>query len=272
MQPAKPEIRRIRKDELSIIRDLPPPDWNLNLQEVYDQHFNKDYFYPVITLVDSEIVGTGIAVVNDNSTWLGTIIVKENFRNRGIGRAITNNLINYSKSKDIDKIILTASKLGLPVYRKIGFEHDINYLFFKTDNPVKIDIVSKKISKITENEYIRILELDFAITGERRGTLLSGFLKTGFKYKDKIVEGYFLPDFGTGLIIADSATAGIELLKFRLSGDSSAICIPETNSFAIGYLKSIGYYQFLFSPRMYLNRNVNWDSGKVYLRGCGYLG
>jgi hypothetical protein len=60
-------IRKIRKDELSLIRDLPPPDWKIDLEKVYSQHFDQDYFYPSVATVDSEIIGTGIAVVNDNS-------------------------------------------------------------------------------------------------------------------------------------------------------------------------------------------------------------
>lgn len=90
-------IRKIEREEFSLIRNLPPSDWKIDLEKVYDQHYDQDYFYPIVTIMDSEIVGTGIAVTNDNATWLGTIIVKENFRNNGIGTAITNHLINYSK-------------------------------------------------------------------------------------------------------------------------------------------------------------------------------
>jgi GNAT superfamily N-acetyltransferase len=272
MQPENFEIRKIEKEEIPLIRNLTPPEWNIDLGKVYNQHFYQDYFYPAVAILDFEIVGTGIAVVNDNSTWLGTIIVKENYRNKGIGKAITNHLIDHSIAKDIDKIILAASDLGLPVYRKIGFEHDINYLFFKTENPIKKGTVSKCISEINEDEYDRIFELDYAITGEKRKKLITLSLKTGIKFKDKFIKGYYLPDFGSGLIIADSEIAGLELLQYRLSRDTSPICVPETNITAIGYLKSINYFQYFKTPRMYLNKNVKWDPGKVYSRGCGYLG
>ena len=266
------KIRKIGKDELSLIRDLPPSDWNIDLEKVYDQHYNQDYFYPIVTIKDSEIVGTGIAVINDNATWLGTIIVRENYRNNGIGTAITNHLINYSKSKGIDTVLLAASELGLPVYRKLGFESDINYLFYKTDTPIKINYDCKHISEITKNDYPEIFKLDFDITGEGREKLLTHSLKTGFKYKKRFLKGYYLPEFGTGLIIADSEISGLELLKFRLSQDPSPICVPETNEAAIGYLKSIGYYNYFKTPRMFLNKNVKWHSSNVYSRGCGYLG
>lgn len=266
------KIRKIEKDELSLIRDLPPSDWKIDLEKVYDQHYNQDYFYPVVTIMDSEIVGTGIAVINDNATWLGTIIVKENYRNNGLGTAITNHLINYSKSKGIDTMLLAASELGLPVYRKLGFVLDINYLFYKTDTPIKINYDRKHLSEITKNDYPEIFKLDFDISGEGREKLLTHSLKTGLKYKNRFLRGYYLPDFGTGLIIADSEISGLELLKFRLSQNPSPICVPETNEAAIGYLKSIGYYQYFKTPRMFLNKNVKWHSNNVYSRGCGYLG
>jgi GNAT superfamily N-acetyltransferase len=272
MDSEKIEIRKVSKDELPLIRNLPPSDWNIDLEAVYRQHYDQQYFYPVIASFDSEIAGTGIAVVNGNATWLGIIVVKEQFRNMGIGKFITNHLINYSKSLGNETILLSASELGLPVYRNIGFEHDLNYLFFKSDNPSKLYGKSKYISDITKNDHDGIFELDLAITGERRVDVLKSSLKTGFVYKDKIVKGYYLPDLGSGLIIADSENSGIELLKYKLLSGNSSICIPETNNAAIDYLKSIGFYQNFKTPRMFLNKNVKWYSENVYSRGCGYLG
>jgi GNAT superfamily N-acetyltransferase len=265
-------IRKIEKDELSLVRDLPPPEWNIDLEKVYSYHYDQEYFYPVVAVIDSEITGTGIAMINDNATWLGTIIVRENFRKKGLGKAITDHLILYSRSRGINTIILAASEAGLPLYRNIGFVHDINYLFFRTDTPDKTDHNCNCISVITETDYQWIIELDFAISGERREKLLTQFLKTGFKYKYEDSKGYYLPDFGTGLIIADSGISGLELLRFRLSRDPSPICVPETNSTAIDYLNSVSYHQYLRTPRMFMNNNVKWHSENIYSRGCGYLG
>ena len=265
-------IRKIEREELKLIRDFPPADWRIDLEKVYGRHYYQDYFYPIITIIDSEIAGTGIAVINDNATWLGTIIVKENYRNIGLGTAITNHLINYSKLKGKDTILLAASKSGLPVYKKLGFAADLDYLFFKTDTPIESIPDDRYISKINKNDFPEIFKLDLAISGEGREKLLTRSLKTGYKYKNRSLRGYYLPDFGTGLIIADSEISGLELLKFRLSLDPSPICLPGTNEAATGYLISIGYYQYLKTPRMFLNKNVLWQSDKVYSRGCGYLG
>jgi ribosomal protein S18 acetylase RimI-like enzyme len=266
------EIRKIRKDEISFIKELQPSGWNSDLEKVYNQHYEQDYFYPIIALINTEIVGTGVASVNDSATWLGNIIVKEGRRDKGIGSAITNHLINYSKTKGNGTIILTASELGLPVYKKIGFQHDINYLFFKSDHEIRIDSVSKHISPVVKSDYAKIFELDHSISGERRLNLLTLTLRTGFKYKEDKIEGFYLPDFGNGHILANSEIAGIELLKYRYSLNTSSICVPETNLAAIDFFKSLGLYQYLKAPRLFLNKNVNWNPQNVYSRGCGYLG
>jgi hypothetical protein len=85
------EIRRIRREELPLIRDLAPPDWNLNLEKMYGQHYGQPYFYPTVTMVGTEIAGTGVAMVHSNCAWIGAII------------------------------ILSTSHVGLPIYAKMGF-------------------------------------------------------------------------------------------------------------------------------------------------------
>ena len=130
----------------------------------------------------------------------------------------------------------------------------------------------KKITPALEEDYDNIFQLDYNISGEKREKLLATALSTGFKYKDMEIEGFYLPDFGKGLIIADSEIAGTELLKFRFSLDQSAICIPESNQTAIKLVNSLGFFEYSKIPRMFLNRNVQWHPEKVYSRGCGYMG
>ena len=267
------EIRRIKEDELALVRDFAPPDWDSNLEKIYRQHYDQPYFQPLVALKDTEIVATGIAVIHRNAAWLGTIIVKDDYRNRGIGGLITNGLIESAKSKGVDTILLTATELGLPVYKKAGFAHDLNYLFFKREGPFAPDFEKQNISRITPEDRDTIFALDFAISGEDRRDLLVHTMDTGYKYTGQAsISGYFLPDFGKGLIIASSDKAGLELLKFKISGDQGSVVVPETNSVAIEFLEANGYTHFQTRPRLFLNKNVTWDSKRIYSRSSGYLG
>jgi hypothetical protein len=89
---------------------------------------------------------------------------------------------------------------------------------------------------------------------------------------DGRIRGYYLPDLGKGMIIADMEVAGIELLKFKITRERSIVCIPEANAVAMAFLVSIGYQPYLRATRMYLGKNIVWQPGKVYARGSGALG
>jgi len=266
------QIRKLKRADIPVIKELTPPEWNSDLGIEYPKHYGQDYFHPFVATIDGEIAGTGLATIHNNVSWLGNIIVRESYRNKGIGNAITTHLVDFSKSKGIDSILLFATELGLPVYRKIGFQYDSSYLFFKSDNPIKIDSLSRNISPIVNSDYARILELDYRITGEKREKLLTPALKTGFKFQAEKLEGIYLPDFGKGLILSDTETAGIELLKYRLSQDNSPVCIPGTNTAATHLFRLLGLYEYKRSPRLFFNRDINWDPQKIYSRGSGYFG
>ncbi len=102
-----------------------PVDWKLDEKKLCSEHSGHDYYYPIVAEYDHAIVGTGTAFVNDNATWLGIIVMYENFRKRGIGALITKHLVNYSKSKGNETVLLSATDLGFPVYKKIGFKNDV---------------------------------------------------------------------------------------------------------------------------------------------------
>jgi len=275
------EIRKIKREELPLIRDFAPPDWNVDLEKMYGQHYDQPYFYPTVTMLGGEIAGTGIAMVHSNCAWIGTIIVKEEYRNRGIGNRITHHLMDHVTHKGIDAILLSASNAGLPIYQKIGFVTDSKYVFLKPGEARPVDAASispfgsgeyRRISPITGKDHLAILELDWLVSGEDRSGLLLHVLSTGFKYADDGIRGYYLPDFGKGLVIANTEEAGLELLRHKIVRERSSVWVPEANTAAIGLLDSMDYRATLTATRMFLHKNVYWDPKKVYARGSGALG
>jgi GNAT superfamily N-acetyltransferase len=265
-------IRNIKREELPLIRDFAPIEWNSNLENIYNRHFEKKEFYPIVAIINKEIAGTGIAIVHDGISWLGTIIVKEKYRNQGLGRLITSKLIEYSNSQGTNCILLVASDMGYPVYQKLGFQLDSNYLFFKTDVTPSFNLSKIHISPIKKSDSEEIYHLDSEITKENRKELLFDCLETGYKYFDNKITGYYLPEFGKGLIVALNAQAGIELMKLKIMQEKTMVCIPETNLAAIDFLHSSGYYEYMRSPRMFLGENIEWKSKCIFSRGSGYIG
>jgi predicted N-acetyltransferase YhbS len=267
-----PEIRKIKIDELCIVRNFPPAEWNLDLEFVYGTHFNQPYFYAAVAIIDNEIAGTGMAIINKTVAWLGTIIVKDNYRNRGIGNAVTKHLIDMAERQGVETVLLTASDMGKPIYERLGFKTDIHYVFFKPNDTVCVDYNNLCIKNLEKRDLDKICELDFSVSGEDRSDLLTSNTLDGVKYEDDDIKGFYLPNFGKGLIIANNNSAGIELLKLKICREKSPLCIPETNTKAISYLISKNYSQFSKIPRMFLGENVEWKPGYVFSRGSGYMG
>ena len=255
-----------------MVKDLPPLDWMIELDKIYERLYDNEYFHPIVATIGTEIVGTGIAIVNGTAAWLGTIIVKEAHRQKGIGRAITEYLIAYSKERGKKSILLTASAMGLPVYKALGFEQDVNYLFFRNDAPIALGSVSPNIVPLAPSDHERIFALDRSISGEERRAVLADAMNTGVIYRDGGIRGYYLPEFGRGLVAAETEDAGVELLRYKLLHDPAPICLPETNIAGISFLRSLWYIHYLQNPRMFLEKNVEWKSACIYSRGCGYMG
>ena len=86
------------------------------------------------------------------------------------------------------------------------------------------------------------------------------------------ITGFFLPDFGGGLIIARNAVAGIELMKLRLNRGKTTAVVPETNTIAREYLISEGFREYRRSPRMVFGKELHWHPALMYNRATGYCG
>ena len=169
--------------------------------------------------------------------------------------------------------LLIATKIGEPLYSKLGFKVTSNYHFWKIDETVLFE-KSKNIRPLRNEDLKTILKLDKIITGEIRQTFIERFISTGCvctSDSSKRVEGYYLPDFGNGLIIANNNQSGLELMKFKLS-QSKKIVIPEANITAINYLKYNGFEKYSVCPRMALNGDIEWKPELVFSRASGYCG
>ena len=266
------ELRCIKEDEIPLVKDFPPTDWNLDLSILYRFHFGEPYFHAVIALIDNKIAGTGMVILNKDVAWQGTIIVKEELRNKGIGKSITQNLIDWSNNNGANKILLCATELGKYVYEKLGFKHSMNYLIFK-EGTIKNSSISDSIFKLHKTDFETILSLDKAASGEDRRKIIEKTYLTGFKFVSvDIITGYYLPDFGNGLIVAENEHSGLELLKFRCQYNKDKIAIPESNKAALNFLLCHGFAESIKVPRMYLGSETSWKPEMIYARGSGYLG
>jgi GNAT superfamily N-acetyltransferase len=77
---------------------------------------------PILAERDDEIVGTGVATVSGRVGWVGTIWVAPVLRGRGLGRAITEAVIEELEGSGCRTLVLVATEAGRRVYERLGFE------------------------------------------------------------------------------------------------------------------------------------------------------
>ena len=223
-------------------------------------------------MINGEISGIGTCIVHHDVAWLAHIIVHPNHRNKGIGKRITEQLIDLSHKKGCKTINLIATDLGEPVYRKAGFEMDTEYLVFKDITISDTAGISENIVSYATMFKNQIEELDRHTSGEDRMHHLESYLKGSYVYHSNgDVKGFYLPEWGEGLIIASTEDAGIGLMKMRFT-TKQIISFPVDNASARHFMHRHGQKEFRKITRMRMGDSRLWVPENIYGRIGGNLG
>lgn len=108
-----------------------------------------------------------------------------------------------------------------------------------------------------------VMSLDKRVSGEDRSILLKDKLANCYLYQDEDkIKGYYLPDLGEGLIIAQEVTAGLQLMKLRYKNKDRGV-LPADNTTAIKFLLDNGFYEKRRVKRMFLGKKLVWGSAKI---------
>jgi GNAT superfamily N-acetyltransferase len=267
------QIKPVNLIDLVQVADLQPEGWD-NIATFYEFYVQQDFCFPIGVWDENRLIGVGCAIQNGDTGWLSHIIVHEDYRGKGIGKTITETVVNMLKNQHIHDIQLIATDLGEPVYQKLGFEICGEYLFLKGSNipPENHDF----IQKIDATYWEQVLAIDQAISGEYREKMLQTVYQNAFGFvKNGELQGYYLPEMCEGLIYALNEEAGIRLLNFKLNQKQEVIqkvALPIQNTVAIDYLEKQGFEVFRRLSRMCLGRKIAWQPHKIYSRAGGYYG
>jgi GNAT superfamily N-acetyltransferase len=265
-------IKPITFNDLVEIKNLQPEDWPDIIPDI-EMYIRYSFCYPIKITMDNKIVGIGASIIFEKTGWMAHIIVHPDYRNKGIGLAMVNELLNQHKSQFVTTSLLIASESGHPVYLNAGFRDVGEYVYLNRENRCSGYSVSDNITPFQADYITQILKLDKHISGENREDLLTDYLHNSIVYLNKdTVEGYYMPGFKEGLIYADNETAGIELMKIKYSTIDKAV-LPSENYPAISFLKNNGFVETqLKGTRMMLGKTIDWHPEKVYSRIGGNLG
>lgn len=265
-------LRQIGYEDFNQVKNLPPDDWNFSYSDFLLKHMQEDYFYAMVTFAGSEITGTGNAFNFGKTGWLANIIVKPEYRKQGIGLFITRHLIQYLNKKGCETILLLATESGERIYQEAGFTSVLKYRYFTSEGDIS-SAMPKEIRKVRKSDLDEIVKLDALATGEDRSSLLLKFYESGWVYSaGSSIAGFYIPDFGRGLVIATDNQAGLKLLELKHSVQHSRSAVPEVNHDTVRFFGEKGLKENSSCSRMILGYQIEWNPHHIYSYAHGYCG
>ncbi len=268
------EIREYKKSDLQILKKIFPSDWNFDFEKFISQFCDQNFYKGFTLLVNKKVIGFGNIMIFGKHAWLGNIVIEENYRNLGFGTKITKHLTDFGYKNHVKTYNLIATESGEYIYRKLGFENEIIYDFYRNPVPNNKFEIKYQIQLAKSIDLQKIIALDYSVTGERRNILIEYFLSLCKLVFDKNfnIKAFFIEDLGDGLIISGEPAFGIELLKYKLNQNGKSITIPENNIVAKQFLIQNGFIKYKSARKMIYGKSYNWKPDCVYSRASGYCG
>lgn len=264
-------IQKVLNKDIDGLRELQPEGWT-DIRQYFYYYSASEFCEPLKLTEGAKIIALGTTIRHQDSVWLAHIIVHPGFRNQGLGREIVVALLNNLNKETYKTIYLDATDLGYPLYKKLGFEIETEYVHLDGEHTDQYLIDPKYVIPYHAVFKDQLLELDKLISGENRIRVLQEHLISSLLYvSEGNLLGAYFPSLFDGFIMALDPLAGTELMKLRMRTKNSAR-LPISNQAAINFLLENAYKQVRTSKRMVLGEKRTWKDDGIFNRISGGLG
>lgn len=265
------KVAEIVSGDIEELKELQPDGWP-DITEHFNFYIRSSFCNPIKILLNNRIAGIGCAILHGNTAWLGHIIVHKEYRNKGIGTAVTKTLCDQFNKNQFRTISLIATQLGEPVYKKLGFRTDTEYHFFRNEDIKGFDYDTDSIKSDGSAYADEILDIDSLASGENRTLLLRPHIAHAKVFiKNNRVTGFYLPTLNEGPVVSTDPSAGIELLKLRFINKSVSV-LPQENETAIQFLTKNNFRLYQKGTRMSLGQKTEFRPDMIFSRIGGNMG
>lgn len=96
-----------------------------------DSMLEDDQMAWIVGLVEGEPAGCGQLLQTGDVAGVYSIAVREKFRRRGFGEAVSHAVLSAGRARRCEIGVLQASPMGRPVYERMGFEVVVDYHLFE---------------------------------------------------------------------------------------------------------------------------------------------
>jgi Acetyltransferase (GNAT) family len=237
---------------------------------------------PLVGCVQGRVIATGLATANHPVGWLGAIIVAAEYRGRGFGRAITEDLCRRLRAAGCTTLSLEATDAGRPMYERMGFRLTTHYHQLQAEH---LDVEpaapgGARVRRLETADLPAVLELDRLATAEDRSAplrVLAAGLASGDRddtprpgggggwilERSGVVSGYLFPaERAYGPTVAPLFADGLYLLDLHRfvvpAGAHVRAGIPDEHPAAWRELAGRGWQETWRAPRLLLGPDVPW--------------
>jgi len=266
-------IKPFTSADVARIAGLQPDGWE-DITEFFRFYVEAPFCLPLKFEDDGRILAVGNVILHAHTGWLAHIIVKPGQRRRGLGAAVTQELIASAERHGRTTLLLIATAMGAPLYERLGFRRSFDYEFYDARGPVKTP-VPPLVRPLDPLDVPQIHALDRRATGEDRRLLLASGGWRGWVHEGPgrgELRGYYLPDLSEGTIVAQDAEAGTALMKVRLATTGVRPVVPSGNDAANNLLRKAGFKVQSSAPRMVRQGDDPLVPGMVFNRVGGHAG
>jgi ribosomal protein S18 acetylase RimI-like enzyme len=227
---------------------------------------------PLVAEADGEIVGTGVGTASGRVGWIGTIFIAPDQRGHGLGRSITQAIIERLESAGCTSLVLVATSEGRRLYERMGFEVQTQYRILQAIGLPPAD-QPDAVRPFEAGDLAPIEQLDREGTGEDRahaiGRLANPDTARVAAGADGGIEGFVIrAPWGGGATVARSADAALRILtaRRRAAGPEGRIRVGllDENVEGLARLTEVGLRLTWSAPRMLRGEPLAWHPDWIW--------
>lgn len=273
MQPVTvPEIRAMTSEDIEPATEaILRADWG-DRRSWFEFAVSQPECAAVVAVAGGELVGTGVGTANGTVGWVGTIWVAADRRGAGLGRALTQAVIDGLESAGCRTLLLVATDAGLPLYERIGFEIQTRYRILEAPGLDPARAGDAAVRPFEPGDLEPIIALDRATTGEDRGHAIRRFADpatTKVLAADGAIRGFVIrAPWGGGATVALTPADAMAILEARrrAAGPSGRVRVGlvEENAAGLVALDAAGLRPIWSAPRLIRGEPLEWKPDRIW--------
>ncbi len=233
-----------------------------------------DRCVPLVADSGGEIVGTGVGTANGTAGWVGSIFVAPGHRGGGLGRVITQAIIDRLESAGCRTLVLVATSEGRRLYERMGFEVQTQYRILQAVGLPPAPEASRDgaVRPFEAHDLDAIAGLDREGTGEDRSHAIARVAdpeSTRVVATDGRVDGYVIrAPWGGGATVARSPDAALRIItaRRRAAGPDGRVRVGlvDENAEGLARLAEVGLRLMWSAPRMIRGEPLPWRPEMIW--------